>query len=316
MPFIHALPTVFDEPIPPIWLHNAHLQTIYAKALQANPPCYRRELIVDRYGEDLVAYDFIDSASESAPCVMLLHGLEGSSHSHYAVELMRAVQAKGWHGVVAHFRGCGGVASRRTYHSGDTQELTHMLHILSQRYQTIYAVGVSLGGNVLAKYLGEVGDKSFVQAAAVVSSPVNLAAAAQALEQGVSRLIYTPYFLKTLLAKVPYSSEKITSLADFDNRYTAPLHGFRDKDDYYQQAAAWRWLTEITVPTLLLNARNDPFFPEPYLPTLQDVSNRVYLFQPEHGGHVGFVTGKGRGHLRWLPETLLKFFCLVEAKMV
>lgn len=297
---------------PPRWLKGGNLQTVYAKALQRAAPIYRRELIADSYGEDLSAYDFVDAADVDAPCVVLLHGLEGSSLSHYAVELMLAVQARGWHGVVAHFRSCGGVPSKRLYHSGDTREVAHMLGVLAQRYRRLLVVGVSLGGNVLGKYLGEQGDQALPHAAAVVSSPVRLAAAGDALERGLPRLLYTPYFLKTLMDKIPNGAEqvkpKIRSLADFDNRYTAPIHGFRDKDDYYERASAMPFLSRITVPTLLLNAQNDPFFPAPFLPQLHEVSGSLCLLQPEHGGHVGFVGGTGRGHLKWLPETLLAFF--------
>lgn len=297
---------------PPFWVRGGNMETIYAKSLQGVVPDYRRELIADSYGEDVAAYDFIDAENDNAPCVILLHGLEGSSRSHYAIELMRAVQAAGWHGCVAHFRSCGGVASRRLYHSGDTREVAHMLNTLAQRYATLYVVGVSLGGNVLAKYLGEQGADTPVQAACVVSSPVNLQVSGRELERGLPYLLYTPYFLSTLMRKipadVPQPTHKIRSLGAFDNAYTAPIHGFADKDDYYTRASAWPYLPKISVPTLLLNAQNDPFFPATYLPTVRDVSPSVCLLQPTHGGHCGFVSGTGRGHLRWLPETLLSFF--------
>ena len=138
----------------PHWLIGGHLQTVYAKLLTRPAPNYRRELLPDSTGQEQVAYDFIDAPHANAPLVVLFHGLEGSSLSHYAIELMHTVQAYGWHGVVAHFRSCGGVPAQKMYHSGDTLEVAHMLNLLAQRYPTIYAVGVSLGGNVLAKYLG------------------------------------------------------------------------------------------------------------------------------------------------------------------
>ncbi|XXQ68313.1 YheT family hydrolase [Neisseriaceae bacterium B1] len=297
-----------SELSPPRWLNGGNWETVYAKLLQSVAPHYRRELILDSFGEDLVAYDFVDAADKHAPCVVLLHGLEGGSMSHYAVELMLATRARGWHGVVPHFRSCGGVTSRRLYHSGDSPEVAHMLQVLSERYACLLVVGVSLGGNVLAKYLGEQGDKALPRAAAVVSSPVRLAAAGDALEKGLPRLLYTPYFLRTLMSKVEHSGEKLRSLAEFDNRFTAPIHGFLDKDDYYARASAMPFLRNVAVPTLLLNARNDPFFPEAFLPTRDEVSGSVLLLQPERGGHVGFVSGTGRGHLRWLPENVLRFF--------
>lgn len=297
------------ELIPPRWLRGSgNLQTVYAKSLQRAAPDYRRELLPDSYGVDVAAYDFIDGRPD-APCVVLLHGLEGSSRSHYAVELMHAVQRKGWNGVVAHFRSCGGVSSQRMYHSGDTREVAHMFGVLARRYDVLYVMGVSLGGNVLAKYLGECKQAALPKAAAVVSSPVDLQAAGRALEKGLPRLLYTPYFLHTLLPKARHDKRiRIRSLGDFDNAYTAPMHGFSDKDDYYIRASAKPFLKDIAIPTLLLNARNDPFFPPEYLPTASEVSKQVYLLQPEHGGHCGFVGGEGRGHLHWLPETVLAFF--------
>lgn len=292
----------------PKWLKGGHWQTIYAKSLQSQSLIYRRELILDSYGEDWVAYDFIDAPSADAPCLVLLHGLEGSSRSHYAEAMMNRVAQKGWHGVVAHFRSCGGVPSKRLYHSGDTHELAHMLNVLAQRYTQLYVVGFSLGGNVLAKYLGEQGEAASLMAAAVVSSPVALPEAGEALQKGLSRLLYTPYFLKTLMKKVPKTDKKIRSLADFDNAYTAPIHGFVDKDDYYQKSQAKPFLKSIVKPTLLVNAKNDPFLPAQYLPNERDVSEQVYLLQPEDGGHCGFVSGSGRGHLNWLPDTVFRFF--------
>ncbi|MDO4433246.1 MAG: alpha/beta hydrolase [Alysiella sp.] len=302
----------YNEPQVPLWLWSGNAQTLYAKTLQRPAPPYRRELLLDSYGEDQVAYDFVDAADVHAPCVVLFHGLEGSSHSHYATELMHAVRKFGWHGVVAHFRSCGGVPSKRMYHSGDTREIAHTLNLLSQRYPNVYAVGVSLGGNALMKYLGEQGNNAVPRAAAAVSAPVNLPASGHALIHGLPKLLYTEYFLKTLMNKVPHTpTQKIRHLGDFDDAYTAPMHGFANKDDYYRRAAALPFLKHIATPTLLLNARNDPFLPAPYLPTLADVSPYVYLLQPQHGGHVAFVSGTGRGHLRWLPETLFNFFTAI-----
>ncbi|QMT34384.1 alpha/beta fold hydrolase [Conchiformibius steedae DSM 2580] len=294
--------------IPPSWLTNGHAQTLYAKTLQAPPPAYRRELIADSYGEDLAAYDFVDAPQPDAPAVVLLHGLEGSSRSHYATALMHAVAAHGWHGVVAHFRSCGGVDARRTYHSGDTREVAHMLAVLRRRYRKLYVVGVSLGGNALAKYLGEQGDNALLDAAAVVSAPLDLPNAAAALERGLAWLLYTPYFLHTLLKKVPQPPQRCLSLGAFDRAYTAPIHGFASEHDYYARAAALPHLINITRPTLIINAQNDPFLPPPFLPQPHQVSASVQLLQPEHGGHCGFVSAGGRGHLRWLPDTVLKFF--------
>ena len=254
----------------PLWLPGGHLQTVYAKLLQRTPPPYRRELLPDSGGSEQAGYDFVDAADAEAPLVVLFHGLEGSSGSHYAVEMMYAIRQRGWHGVVAHFRSCGGVPAEKKYHSGDTREIAHMLGLLAARYRRVYAVGISLGGNALAKYLGEqgrAGQAAVPQAAAAVSAPVDLPASAAALEHGLPRLLYTRYFLNSLLPKMPPLPDVgIRTLGDFDNAYTAPLHGFADKDDYYRRSAAKPYLRDIAVPTLLLNARNDPFLPARFLP--------------------------------------------------
>lgn len=300
----------------PFWLKNGHVETLYAKMLQGSAPAYRRELLPDSTGKTLVAYDFIDADSHDAPLVVLFHGLEGSSKSHYAVELMKAVKEQGWHGVVAHFRSCGGVANTAPvfYHSGDSAEIAFMLDTLAQRYTRIYAVGVSLGGNALAKYLGEQGGAAVPQAAAVVSAPVDLVAAGDCFDKGMTRLLYTRYFLDSLLPKAEasgYAPDKLKlckTLGDFDNWFTAPYHGFADRYDYYRKSSSKPLLPEIRIPTLLLNAVNDPFMPPSVLATDKEVSDCVMLLQPQYGGHVGFVSGTGKGNLRWLPQTVLAYF--------
>lgn len=296
---------------PPFWLCGGQAETIYAKLICEPLPAYRREVRSDSLQQNSVAYDFIDSDSKNTPLVVLFHGLEGSSRSHYAVSMMNAVQQLGWNGVVVHFRSCGGIPAQTLYHAGDTREVQFALEQLAQDYPHIYATGVSLGGNVLAKHLGEQGCLKHslpIEKAAVISAPADLPQSDIFLSKGLTRLIYTPYFLHTLLKKVPPSDTKIRTLADFDNHYTAPLNHFADKDDYYQQAQAKPHLRFITVPTLLLNAASDPFLPAPFLPKPEEVSPAVCLLQPKRGGHVGFVSGNGKGHLRWLPETVLRFF--------
>lgn len=310
----------------PRWLRGGHAQTLWAKACPAPRPAYRRQLLPDSSGQTQVAYDWIDSRNPQAPLLVLFHGLEGSSCSHYACALMQAVAAQGWQGCVAHFRGCGGVRNTapQAYHSGDSGEIGHYLATLRRLHpqRRLLAVGVSLGGNALAKYLGEQGEAALCEAAAVVSAPLDLTAASGMLEHGLSRRLYAPYFLRTLRPKVqaeaanypPFDLAAVRasrSLGDFDDAFTAPVHGFADKHDYYRRAAAKPWLRGIARPTLILNARNDPFLPASALPTATEVSAQVLLLQPSQGGHIGFVSGPGRGHLHWLPATLLAFFTQV-----
>lgn len=307
----------------PFWLRNGNAETVFAKTLQGKPPAYRRELLPDSTGQTQTAYDFVDAADPAAPLVVLFHGLEGSSRSHYAVELMKAVQARGWHGVVAHFRGCGGVTNTAPvfYHSGDSAEIAFMLETLAVRYRTVYAAGVSLGGNALAKYMGEQGADALPKAAAAISAPVDLTAAGTRFDKGMTRLLYTRYFLNSLIPKARAFAhfqtaaplEGCKTLGEFDDLFTAPLHGFADRFDYYRKSSCKLFLRTVAKPLLLLNAVNDPFLPPEALPVRADVSDSVTLLQPPHGGHVGFVgKDKGRLNIEWMPQTVSDYFSQFE----
>jgi predicted alpha/beta-fold hydrolase len=237
---------------------------------------------------------------------------------------MAQVRDAGWRGLVVHFRGCSGEANRlpRAYHSGDSAEIDWVLRRLKGVNGTgaLYATGVSLGGNALLKWLGEEGAaaREVVSAAAAVSAPLDLMAAGDALGRGFN-LVYTRAFLSTLkrksLAKLAlhpalYDAASVRSartLRAFDNVVTAPLHGFRDTDDYWTRASSKPWLIRIAVPTLLVNARNDPFMPESSLPRREEVSACVTRDFPREGGHVGFVSGHFPGHLEWLPRRIIEF---------
>ncbi len=310
----------------PSWLKGGgHVETIFPKFISAPALAFRRELLPDSTGQAQVAYDFVDTPQEDTPLVVLFHGLEGNSSSHYAQALMAHVKQKQWLGVVVHYRGCGGVVnlSDKAYHSGDSLECAWVLKTLANRHpkRARFAMGVSLGGNVLAKYLGESREAALLDAAAVVSAPLDLVSASTALEHGLSRTLYAPYFLRTLLPKVKQEQalkplpeldwQKLfasRSLKDFDDYYTAPVHGFASAHDYDQRSSAKPLLKHIARPTLIINAQNDPFMPAKALPTAADVSRHVRLYQPRHGGHVGFVSGRFPGHLNWLPQTVLTFF--------
>ena len=255
--------------------------------------------------------------------MVLFHGLEGSSRSHYALALMAAVRDRGWRGVVVHFRGCGGELNRlpRAYHSGDSAEVDWILRRLRPRNPRLFAVGVSLGGNALLKWLGETGAPAaaVLDGAAAVSAPVDLMAAGNALDHGFN-IVYVRQFLPTMkskslakLARYPglFDAARVRAagtLREFDDIVTAPLHGFRNTDDYWTRASSKPKLGEIRVPTLLVNARNDPFLPARALPRTGEVSAMVTLEQPESGGHAGFVGGRFPGNLGWMPARILEFF--------
>ncbi|MGB8432849.1 MAG: hydrolase [Burkholderiales bacterium] len=309
---------------PPWWLRGGNAQTLYAALVLRGPrPSYRRERW-DTPDGDFVLADWIDGPLR-APLVVLLHGLEGSSESHYARALMSAIRVRDWRGVVLHFRGCGGEpnALSRAYHSGDSREVDWMLRRLRAiaGAAPLFAAGVSLGGNALLKWLGEEGDAAceIVRAAAAVSAPVDLTAAGNALGRGFNRL-YTRHFLGSLKRKTAAKLERFpgcvdgaaaaraNTLREFDDAVTAPLHGFRDASDYWLRSSAKPFLQHIRVPTLVINAGDDPFLPGEHLPAQDDVSECVQLDFPASGGHVGFVSGPFPGSIGWLPERVLGFF--------
>ena len=304
---------------PPLWLPSGHLQTIYpAKCIPKPHVAYRRERW-DAHDGDFVDVDFVDG-EPGAPMVVLFHGLEGSSNSHYSRALMAALAARRWHGVIPHFRGCSGELNRapRFYHSGDAGEIDWIMRRLRERAcGKLYAAGVSLGANALLRWLGESQHQAdFVDAAVAVSAPLDLARGGESLSSGLN-MVYTRMFLNTLKPKCLAKLDQFPGLFDrdallgardlyqFDNVVTAPLHGYRDTDDYWDRASAKHVLGDITVPTLVLNARNDPFLPGQHLPT--SASKMVTLEYPAQGGHVGFAAGPLPGQLDWLPRKILHF---------
>ena len=309
----------------PAWLPGGHLQTIYS-ALAAPRPrvSYRRERW-DTPDGDFIDLDWLENRDPAQPLVALFHGLEGGSRSHYAAALMAALRNAGWRGVVIHFRGCSGEINRlrRAYHSGDSAEIGWILRRLKQQHAAgdLFAAGVSLGGNALLKWLGEsrAAAAEVVAAAAAISAPVDLTAAGNALDAGVN-LIYTRNFLASMKRKTLAKLERFPDLCDralvlrartlraFDDIVTAPLHGYRDTGDYWLRASSKPLLRSIVVPTLMVNARNDPFLPAHALPLPHEVSAAVTLELPAAGGHAGFAAGTFPGHLDWLPQRILDFF--------
>lgn len=307
----------------PRWLPGGHLQTIYPATCIAKPRvAYRRERWNAPDG-DFVDIDFIDG-KPNQPLVVLFHGLEGSSDSHYCRALMAQVEALGWSGVIPHFRGCSGELNNapRFYHSGDAQEVDWILRrLMAYRTQRnaskFYVAGVSLGGNALLRWLGESQHQAeIIDAACSISAPLDLAGGGAALSRGFN-MLYTRSFLRTLKPKCLKKLEQFPGLFnreellrsrdlyEFDNVVTAPLHGYRNTDDYWNRASAKHVLNDITVPTLILNAQNDPFLPPQHLPG--SAAPSVTLEYPKEGGHVGFAVGSVPGSLNWLPQRMLRF---------
>jgi len=260
------------------------------------------------------------------PALVLLHGLEGGSKSRYAQAIAHYFRARGWIVVVAHFRGCSGAPNRlaRAYYSGDSEEVQFILQTVRQRvpHALWHAAGVSLGGNALLKYLGEQGSTcEWLAAAAGISVPLDLVAGGNRLSKGFfNRHVYSAHFLRTMKHKVLEKARRFPGaidvmrishardLRDFDDAYTAPMHGYKNALDYWTRASSRPLLGGIRVPTLVLNALNDPFMPASALPGVKECSEQVLLHQPAEGGHAGFPTGDFPGHLGWLPQRLARFF--------
>lgn len=308
----------------PAWIPGGHLQTIVPHWLRRPRIDYRRERLATPDG-DFVDLDWLADAPPAAPLVMLFHGLEGDSRSHYALALMAHLQSVRWRGVVAHWRGCSGEPNRlpRAYHSGDHVDARWLAQSIAARANgaPVYAAGVSLGGSALLNWLGRDGASAgvAVRAAAAVSAPLDLMAAGTAIDQGTNR-IYSRHFLTTLVPKAlamaarfpdrldPVRIRTVRSMRAFDDTVTAPLHGFADVVDYWTRASSKPWLAGVGVPTLVLNARNDPFIPAGSLPTRAEVSADVVLEQPDEGGHAGFPDTPFGSPANWLAGRLVAFF--------
>lgn len=304
----------------PRWLPGAHLQTIVPALARRPRIAWRRERW-DTPDGDFVDVDWAGDA-DAPRLLVLFHGLEGGSASHYARALAAYAPPRGWRIAVPHFRGCSGEMNRlaRAYHCGDSAEAAWIIERLAAAAGALFAAGVSLGGNVLLKWLGESGARAadLVRRAAAVSAPLDLAAAGEALGRSFNRLVYARYFLATLkpralarLARHPglYDPARVRAartLRAFDDAVTAPLHGFRDAADYWARASCGPWLARIAVPTLVLNARNDPFLPEAALDAALARARdnpHLTLELPATGGHAGFP-----GRARWLVRRILHFF--------
>jgi len=308
----------------PAWLPGGHAQTIWPAVVGRRALAGRVAFTRERWDTpdgDFVDLDFGPPAPPGAPLLVLFHGLEGSTRSHYALSFALEARQRGWGFVMPHFRGCSGELNRapRAYHSGDYAEVGWFLAGLAARQGApVLAVGVSLGGNALMRWAGEAGDTAAATARAVVSicSPLDLTASGQAMGRGFNRQVYTRMFLATMKPKALAKwqqhpglfDRKVLAAADtlhaFDDVFTAPLHGFHDADDYWRRASALPVLTRVRIPALALNARNDPFVPAASLPTPQQVSQLVTLWQPAHGGHVGFAQGRFPGQVRGLPAAV------------
>lgn len=318
----------------PRWLPGGHAQTIWPAlfAIRSGPPAvvYRRERWATP-DADFIDVDFAEPLKgPPRGLLVLFHGLEGSSASHYAVAFADYARRSELAYAVVHFRGCSGEVNRapRAYHSGDFEEIDWVLRRMrllanQQVHGQLLVVGVSLGGNALMRWAGELGSQAaaHVQALAAVSAPLDLAAGGQALGRGLNRYIYTPMFLRSMKPRALqrwqlhpglFDCQRMLAarnLYEFDDAFTAPVHGFNGAADYWQRASAKPHLHRIAVPSLLLNSANDPFIPAHSLPKPHEVSRHVTLWQPAQGGHVGYASGRWPGRLHAMTHAVGGFLC-------
>lgn len=304
----------------PLWARNPHTQTVLGASIdRIGREVLTRERVTLPDG-DFLDLDWLRPPPAEGPILLILHGLEGSSRSPYIARLLRMCRDAQWNAVVMHFRGCSGEPNRlaRGYHGGETMDLQVVIDLLACRYnQGLCAVGYSLGGSVLLKWLGERRAEAGVRAAAAVSVPFDLASAAARLDRGFSRLyqwVLLRWLRKSVARKAHHlghdarSLKRLRTFRDFDDAITAPLHGFRDADDYYQRASCRPYLQHIAVPTLLVQAADDPFLMPQSAPHTDELAPTVRLELYPRGGHVGFISGGTPWAPRFWLEHRLKAF--------
>jgi len=304
---------------PAWWLRGGHPQTLWAALSRWRCKVRTRKEILELDDGDFLDLRWV--GGDSGPIVIIVHGLQGSVASAYVRGMLRAVETRGWRGVLVHFRGCGDQPNRLpiSYHSGFTRDLDWLVGHLRQGESAvpIAVIGYSLGGNVVLKWLAGRGDAAGVRAAAAISVPFDLAAAAERISQGASR-IYQHHLLTSLRRRVRQKLNenpgilqlnqnelaKLRTFYDFDDRVTAPLHGFSGADDYYTRSSSGPLLHNITVPTLIIHAKNDPLIPDTSIPKPEALPAAVTMKLTNDGGHLGFVGGKWP----WQPQYWLEQF--------
>lgn len=317
------MPIVESSYRAPFGFGNGHVQTIY-------PALFRRvrAIPLDRERITTPDEDFLDldwhRPRKSRRVAVISHGLESASRDTGVVAMAKAFGEEGWDALAWNYRGCGGEVNLRprSYHSGATEDLEVVVNhaLATARYDTLVLVGLSLGGNLTLKYLGDLGGRADprISASINISAPCDIASSSLKL-QSRSNVIYMRRFLRRLTAKVRrkmalFPDEiadkglgRMRTFEEFDNAYTAPLHGFADARDYWEKASSRPVLARITAPTLLINAKNDPFLaPECFPREEARASTALTLEVPDGGGHLGFVTFRTGGRY-WMEQRAVEF---------
>lgn len=305
---------------PAWWLKSPHLQTLWSTFFKKRP-----NIDLNPHRVELEDGDFIDLAINQLsdkPIVLIMHGLEGSLSSHYVKPLMKKLDNTGYGVVFMHFRGCSNEVNRadRSYHSGDTADLESVIKTIKQDFnQDIFAViGFSLGGNILLKWLGENGSTVKTHTAIAVSVPFQLSHAGDRLEKSFSR-VYQKHLISRCQQKyrnkfanrqspLTVDVNKLNTFYLFDDKITAPLHGFSGADEYYKKCSSRQFLKHIRIPTLVIHAKDDPFMWEHTVPKSDELSESIQLELSENGGHVGFIAGKSPFHAEyWVDQRIIEW---------
>jgi uncharacterized protein len=311
---------------PSWWCSGPHAQTIAARFLRAAQKISYQRTRLELPDGDFLDLDFCEENS-SSPLVIILHGLEGSSDAPYVRSLVQKVKNAGWNSLAVNFRSCSGEPNRlkESYHSGQTRDLQSVMEYVGARYKAIFLAGYSIGGNIILKWLGEEGEAAAekgIKAAVAVSVPYDLEKAVEVMDRGFNKRIYTANLLWSLKKKSRLKSKKFPAafrlkeifacrtFRGFDSLVTAPVHGFKDAEDYWRSSGARHFLQKVRIPSLLIHAADDPFFPEPLLP-MDEIkkSSQLKLLLTRKGGHVGFMAGRAPWRQEsWLEDEILHYF--------
>ena len=314
---------------PSFWMKNRHIQTLYSSFFRKNPPLHVEvEKFILEDGDFLEAHwHTIENSKSDTPIVVLFHGLAGSYESPYIQGVMNALKKEGYNSVLMHFRSCSGVMNDlpRSYHSGETGDALYFISSLKKRFphSKLFAVGYSLGGNMLLKLLGEMGDKPLLQGAVAVSAPMQLDICADFIDNGFSK-VYQNHLVKDLKDSLfkKYSQHDMQSIInfkkgdiknirtfwEFDEAYTAPVHGFNSAQDYYTKSSARQFLKFIETPALIIHSSDDPFMSTKILPSKKELSSSISLELYNNGGHVGFIEGSFFKPRYWLDSRITTYF--------
>lgn len=312
---------------PAWWCRNPHGQTLWSRLARYRPPLTLRRDRLELDDGDFIDLDWVNYSENTQPMVLVIHGLEGSSQSPYALGILKAIEQRGWRGVGMNLRGCSGEDNRlaRAYHSGDSADVNSIIRHLKDKHpdSPLAVVGYSIGGNMLLKWLGEQGRNNVqpnsVNAAVAVSVPFDLGHCADVLSHSLFR-IYENYFMKRLKARIvrklhtmvmPLSETElrnVSSIREFDDKITAPLHDFADANDYYSQSSCRQYLSDIKHDCLIIHARDDPFMTSAIIPETGELSRSTEMELYDNGGHVGFVSGSVPGKANyWLERRITDY---------